>query len=344
MTRYALIDKLLANRNRAYSIQDITNALSEKLLELGQKPVSKRCIEKDLNYLEYDSPFDVELEEYWVDATDCNDKLYRKRCIRYLDPTFSIFKAKLTEDEKSVLASALKTLGSFEGLENFEWLGDLKERLSLEEHSPIISVSKNILSNSTLIARLFTVIRLNQVVTLSYHTFVDAMPRTVSVTPHLIKEYNNRWFLIATASDTAKILTFPLDRIDDFSNDYVATYIPKPADLEERFEDIIGITYVDGCPVERIVFWVSDISKDYVATKPLHGSQRLLRGETAKNLREKYPTLKNGAFFEIRCMKNYELIRELSSFGPELVVLSPEHIVSEIRNRVSKMTAMYKSI
>lgn len=72
MTRYALIDNLLANRNRAYSIQDITEVLSKKLPELGQEPVSKRCVEKDLNYLEYDSPFDVEIEEYWVDASDCN--------------------------------------------------------------------------------------------------------------------------------------------------------------------------------------------------------------------------------------------------------------------------------
>lgn len=33
MTRYALIDKMLANRQKAYSIQDITNLLAEKLPE-----------------------------------------------------------------------------------------------------------------------------------------------------------------------------------------------------------------------------------------------------------------------------------------------------------------------
>ena len=161
MTRYALIDKMLANRHKAYSIQDITNVLAETLPEFGQEPVSKRCVEKDLNYLEFDSPFDVEIEEYWVDAPDRNGKSYRKRCVRYLDPTFSIFKPKLTEDEKTVLTTALDTLGSFDGLENFEWLNDLKCRLNLEEHQPIISLSKNILDNSKMLKCIFNSVIIN---------------------------------------------------------------------------------------------------------------------------------------------------------------------------------------
>lgn len=344
MTRYQLIDTMLANRNRAYSIQDITDELGEKLREFGQEAVSKRCVEKDLNYLAYDSPFDVEIEEYWVDASDCNDRPYRRRCIRYADPTFSIFKSKLTDDEKAVLSTALDTLGSFDGLENFEWLRDLKERLHLEEHPTIISVSKNLLTNSTLLARLFTAIRLNQVISLRYHTFQDSSSRTVEVTPHLLKEYNNRWFLIVSACDTGKVLTFPLDRIDDFSNNYVAPHIKKPENLEERFEDIIGMTYPDNLPVESIIFWISDISKEYIATKPIHGSQRPVRGETESKLRNQYPSLDSGAFYMIECVENYELIRELCSFGPELIVLSPDTIKNKITSRLRRMTETYCSI
>ena len=344
MTRYQLIDKMLANRSRAYSIQDITNELGEKLREYGQEAVSKRCVEKDLNYLEYDSPFDVEIEEYWVDASDRNDRPYRRRCIRYADPTFSIFKPKLTDDEKAVLSTALDTLGSFDGLENFEWLRDLKERLHFEEHPAIISISKNLLTNSTLLARLFTAIRLNQVISLRYHTFHNSSARTVEVTPHLLKEYNNRWFLIVSACDTGKVLTFPLDRINDFSNNYVATHIQKPENLEERFEDIIGMTYPDNLSVESIIFWISDISKDYIATKPIHGSQRPVRGEAETKLRNQYPSLNHGAFYMIECIENYELIRELCSFGPELIVVSPVSIKTKISSLINQMTEAYYSI
>lgn len=341
MTRYALIDKILANRHKAYSIQDITNELAEKLPGFGQEPVSKRCVEKDLNYLVFDSPFDIEIEEYWVGAPDKNGKSYSKRCIRYLDPTFSIFKPKLTEDEKTVLTTALDTLGSFDGLENFEWLSDLKGRLELEEHQPIISFSKNILDNSTLIARLFTSIKLKQVISLEYHTFEDSNVRIVEVCPYLLKEYNNRWFLIAAACDTGKILTFPLDRIDEFSISYIQKYISAPKDFDEYFEDIIGVTYNNDAPLEEVIFWVSDKSKDYVLTKPIHGSQILIRGSREVDLHAQYPKLLGGNYFRIKCRENYELIRELISFGPELIVVAPMHIVEKIEDRLKLMINYY---
>ncbi|OKY98686.1 MAG: hypothetical protein BHV67_06110 [Bacteroidales bacterium 43_36] len=344
MTRYALIDRMLANRTRPYSIQDITDTLNEKLPECGQKSISKRCVEKDLNYLEYDSPFDVEIEEYWIDASDKNDRPYRKRCIRYADPTFSIFKPKLTDDEKTVLSTALEVLGSFEALDNFEWLNDLKNRLNLEEHEPIISLSKNLLTNSTLIARLFTVIRLKQVISLQYHTFQSNDIRNVSISPYLLKEYNNRWFLIASASDSGRVLTFPLDRIDNFSFNFSAKYMSAPDDLYERYEEIIGVTYIDDNPLQKITFWVSDNSKNYIITKPIHSSQKTLRGEIDSQLRSTYPSLKDGQFFQIECRKNYELFCELISFGHELLVLSPIDIKYDIVKRLEDSLQKYKSL
>lgn len=343
MTRYALIDRMLANRNKAFSIQDITDALAEKLPEFGQTPVSKRCVEKDINYLQYDSPFDAEIEEYWVVAADKNDRAYRKRCLRYVDPTFSIFKPKLTDDEKSVLAASLETLGSFDGLENFEWLSDLTKRLNMEEHTPVISMSKNLLSNSTMLARLFTVIRLRQVITLVYHTFSNTRIRRVDVSPQLLKEYNNRWFLIACACDTGAVLTFALDRIDDFSFNYTLHYISAQEDLEERYEDIVGVTYDPDASIYKIIFWASDASLNYVRTKPIHGSQKQLRGDKEILLRESYPKLLDGAFFQIECKENYELIRELMAFSENLVVISPHSIVQKIKERLSVMINRYSN-
>lgn len=341
MTRYALIDKLLANRHRAYSIQDITDYLTEHLPDYGQKPVSKRCVEKDLNYLMNESPFDVEIEEYWIDAPDKNDRPYRKRCVRYEDPTFSIFKPKLTEDEKTVLATALDTLGSFEGLENFEWLSDLKSRLELEEHAPIISLSKNIVSNSTIIARLFTAIREKSTISLKFHTFTDPEIKSVDVFPYLIREYNNRWFLITGACDTERILTFPIDRLNDFTYNSATPYCEPLEDLNDRFEEIIGVTYREDAPLQDIIFWVSDKSKHYVLTKPIHGSQVYLKGEKETTLREKFPQLLGGAYFKIQCRENYELIRELTSFGTELIVLIPHSYCKMITNRVMQMLHSY---
>lgn len=344
MTRYALIDNILANRHRAYSIQDITDIINEKLVDYDQDPVSKRCIEKDITYLQSESPFLADIEEYWVDASDRNGRPYRKRCVRYSDPTFSIFKQKLTDDEKAILSAALETLGSFEGLENFEWLSDLKQRLNLEEHNTIISISKNLLSNSTLLARLFLTIKSKSVITLYYHTFANSEIRTTDIIPRLLKEYNNRWFLISTACDSDRVLTFPLDRINDFVINYTIPYKTNLLDLEERYEDIIGVTYVEGALVEEIVFWVSDTSKEYIKTKPIHGSQIHFSKERESEMRKLYPSLIGGEFFSIKCKRNYELIRELCSYGQDLIVVYPKEIAKDILSRVNSMNERYSTL
>lgn len=38
-------------------------------------------------------------------------------------------------------------------------------------------------------------------------------------------------------------------------------------------------------------------------------------GEKEQLLRSEYPALEGGAFFSIDCIENYELIRELCSYG-----------------------------
>lgn len=96
--------------------------------------------------------------------------------------------------------------------------------------------------------------------------------------------------------------------------------------------------------VYNIIFWVSDISKDYVATKPIHESQKNIRGSEELKLRDMYPTLSNGRFFSIDCKENYELIRELTSFGKELIVLSPNIIREKIESRISEIVDKYKSL
>ena len=91
-------------------------------------------------------------------------------------------------------------------------------------------------------------------------------------------------------------------------------------------------------------FFLSYFSKDYVATKPLHESQRPYREEGEMELRQQYPKLEGGAFFSIDCIENNEFIRELSSFGKDLLVLSPADIQQKVRDRVAAQFRAYQAL
>ncbi len=344
LTRIVLLDKLLADRFHAYSIQDMTDYLERELPQYGQESgVSKRCVEKDIEYLEYNFPISIEFERYTIDAHSvATDRAYRKRCIRYADPTFSIFKGKLTDEEKGLLTTALSTIGSFDGLDGFGWLDDFSKRLGLVETKPVIQMSKNLLENRTLMAQAFSAIRANTVVKVHYQLFNNSDEREVVISPYLLKEYNRRWYLIGAADDTGKLLTFALDRITSTELLPGYEFREAPEDLLDRYEDIIGVSYYEGCEIHKIVFWVSDKSAPYIDTKPLHGSQINIKGEKERLIREENHVPAGGSLFSIECMKNYELIRELCSFGGELKVLTPPTIIDSIKQHIQSMVELYK--
>lgn len=332
--RYKILDSLLSNRNRYYSISKLLEKVNEALELDGMEPVSRRCIEKDLNTLEC-APYEAAIVRVWY---------HGKKCIRYAEEGFSIFTKKLTEEEENLLSEVLNTIGQFDGLDTFEWLDSLKKRLDIKEHRRIIQFDSNpYFEGRNLIGSLFTAISNKQVLALKYHTFKDPQVREVVVYPYLLKEYNNRWFLIVGVED-GTILNFALDRIDDFKPMPHIDYIEPDEELESRFDDIVGVTLFKDKPTEDILLWANEEGYQYVKTKPLHGSQRDVKGEEDKMVRERYPALQGGRFFRLQCILNYELEQLLMSKMNQLVVLEPATLKDSLINRIKKMDSLYNSI
>lgn len=334
--RYLILDELLSDRYHNYSIEDLTNILEVRLAKDGFEGVGRRCVEKDIIYLE-NAPIFAEIERYKSETG--------KRCVRYADPTFRIFNKKLSNEERNLLCEVLETIGQFDGLDNFEWLEEFKAKLGVNEHEKIIYFSNNpYLKNSNLLGTLFTYIANKVAVHLTYRTFKDDAQKEIDFHPYFLKQYNNRWYVIGAADSDGKILTFALDRIIKVNPLPALSYRTCTEDLTERYEDIIGITYHDNEPIEDIIFWANDNARGYIDTKPIHGSQKELKEERSRQLRAKYPDLQCGKFYCISCVRNYELIRELCSYGSDVIVLSPEHIQKAVRRRIKEMKDGYDSL
>lgn len=346
MTRYMILDELLSSRYHNYSLDDLTEEVNNRLSNMypNTNGVVRRTIEKDIYYLEYEGPFMVEIERYSVlGYSKEKQKLYTKQCLRYARPSFSIFKKEMTNDEEYLLSEALSLLGQFDGLPNLDALERLRIELGTgKSNHHIISFTRNPLENTSLLGELFTAASQKQVIELHYHRFsFPSEELIVNLHPYLLKEYNRRWYLFAAAENDEKLLCFGLDRIDKVVPLPSHKYVEYNGDLNERFEDIIGVTLLEDSPLHQIVFWVSDDSKDYVMTKPIHESQRGISEKLIIALRNNYPQLIGGSFFRIDCKYNYELIRELTSFGNDLLVLEPSYIQDAIWERISSMNKDY---
>lgn len=344
-TRYKVLDELLSNSYHNYTIDDLVEKVNERLAELSIEPVGIRCIQKDLDYLKgMYSPFFAEIETFSIDIFN-GEKNIRRKCYRYKDPSFSIFKKELSSEEKYLLSQALSVLGQFDGLPNLKELEKLRNSFSEKSIRQVISITKNPLEKSTIFGELFSAITQSQVVKLDYHLFNDGdTSRNIFFHPYLLKEYNRRWYLLGAAEEDNKTLCFGLDQIIKVTPQPSHRYLPYKGQLDDWFDDIIGISKYEENPVQRIYFWVSDNSDLYVKTKPLHESQIRYSGAKEKELRKQYPQFNLGSFFSIDCRENYELIRELTSFGEELIVLSPSNIQDKVIKRINAMHRIYSSM
>ena len=332
LIRYKYLDGLLSDHRHYYDIHDLTEKVNDMLYENGFPEVTQRCIEKDLNTLEY-APFNAPIERVTRQG---------KRCIAYSKRSFSIFTKELSNEETNLLREVLSTIGQFDGLDNFKWLENFKIGLGIEKRRQIISFSNNpYLRNSNLLGTLFDNISNEVVIRLSYHTFANTTIRRIDFHPYLLKQYNDRWYLLGAADSDMKILHFALDRIDDVEPLPEKKYIECTENLSERFEDIVGVTLYKDRKVEHILCWVSDFSKGYVDTKPIHESYTPIKGEAEQQLRMEYPQLHGGMFFTLDCICNYELIRELTSFGKDVLVLSENEVKNEILKRIYDINEKY---
>lgn len=178
LTRYKILDELLSNRYHNYSLDDLTEEVCNRLSEIEPDTdgVSRRTIEKDIEYLEYKGPFTgVDIERYYIG----NEKNGRKKmCLRYANPNFSIFSKPLTTAEEYLLKEVISLLGQFDGLPNLDGLEGLRLGLGVKHNDrQIISFTKNPLEKSNLFGRLFTTISEKQVVELHYHKFSEPTMR-----------------------------------------------------------------------------------------------------------------------------------------------------------------------
>ena len=238
-----ILDELLSDRLHAYSMNDLWERTNDALVRKNMEDVSKRCIEKDILCIE-NEPFYMELDKWKEDG---------KLRYRYADKRAHIFRRELKKEERLLLGECLNTLGQFDGLSHFEWIESYRMGLKLEKRPKIISFSNNpYLQGSNLLGTLFDYIANRVVVRLSYHTFDSSEQKEIDLHPYLLKQYNDRWFLFGAADEDDKILCFALDRINEVEPLPARKYRKCKADLNERFEDIIGITFMEENPVEPV--------------------------------------------------------------------------------------------
>lgn len=326
LIRYKTLDKCLKNKYRKYTLEDLIDECSEALFEFEGKEsyVSRRTVQLDLQNMRsekfgYEAPIEV----------------YERKYYRYSDPEYSIHNISVNESDLKAMNNAIQILKQFKDFSMFKDMNGVIQKLEDSIHSTsqksIIHLDKNEqLKGLEHIDILYESIANKKVLNILYRSFTARESSSYTVHPQLLKEFNNRWFLICIHK--GKIYNFALDRMEKIDPEEDVPYIDKDLDGDEYFKDIVGVTVSEGMAPKNVIFFVDSSNSPYIKTKPLHKSQEII-SETEE-----------GTLFKICVQINYELERLLLGFGDSLIVHKPRKLRLRMEEKFKAGHGNYKNL
>ena len=316
LLRYQVLNKCFRNRYREYTIDDLVDECNKALRKADKPDVSKRTIQNDINILEADHG--IMLDE--------DLRQGRKRLYRYVDTSFTLPIFRINDEERHKIQDAIRVLEYFEGDPTYDWartlLMQIEGGLFTDESTPIVSFQSNPdLKGLDLFGKLLQAIIKKRVLKIKYAPFgKDSYSERIY--PYHLKQFNDRWYLIAQAVGYDTLGHYALDRIESFEEISIP-YKESDIDFEEYFDDVIGVTVPEG-DSEDVILRISKPRSEYIRTKPLHLSQRIVEEND------------NFAVVTINVKVNKELEALILSYGSDMEVLSP----IGFRARISEKTKM----
>jgi predicted DNA-binding transcriptional regulator YafY len=330
--RYIALDRCLGS-GRFYTLKELIDECSEALMNLNPKSngVKKRQVQEDLRFLASLDGYQMDIETKWLDNGTKGWK-YRKR-------NDSIRKSPINQEEIDLMHNALVVLKRFQGVPHFGWLDDLDKRLEATSHfgqdaRQIVSFQENpyLKGMDEWYRPIFNAIVNKHTIEITYHPF-GKEARTLTVYPYHLKQYNNRWFLIARRTDYDYFTNFAIDRIENVEDKVTpCPPLPDEFDFDEYFSEVVGVSVDSRCELMDVVLRVKDSVIGYIETKPLHESQTPARPTDDGHWEVHLKTVR----------ENYELCSLLRSFGDGIEVVAPAEFRQKFRESVMRMADLYR--
>ena len=319
--RYRIIDQCLCNKqhkypHKVYLLECLDNALGS---------VSASSFDKDIKKMKELFSAPIEFDRY-------------RKGYYYTDNTFSLNKFPLTVDEITALDFSTAVLQSLKHTPLFSQFEAAIEKVingyrvgSLlgKSDADLIQVEIPLATTGyNWIEKIYKAIIEKQSLKLLYQSY-DKEAKEHIVSPYLLKEYRNRWYMVGYSSRSQNSIVFALDRIGSIDSCREKYYSDAAFNSREYFNYSFGVTHFHHAKPENVVLAFQPAQAKYILSQPLHHSQRtILQNEKETRI-------------ELNVFITQELIMTILSYGEGIKVLQPESLVGNIKQTIEKMKNQY---
>ena len=147
--------------------------------------------------------------------------------------------------------------------------------------------------------------------------------------PYGLKEFKNRWYIMAKDCKDNNIKSFALDRLTNLEITNRAYQYPHNYSIEDTYRYCFGIISPNDEEPQDIILSFDSFQGKYIKTLPLHHTQEIMV-DNAKELK-----------IQLRLCLTQDLVMELLSFGESVKIIEPKSLADQIKQAHQKAYKQY---
>lgn len=188
----------------------------------------------------------------------------------------------------------------------------------IDNHSEIMIFEKRKSRGLENLNGILSAIQNCKIITFNYTKHWENIPYRKVLEPYALKEFKNRWYLIANEVDDKDFFlkTFGLDRISEFQLK-AKTFKKQNVDIDQLFVNSFGIISTLNEIPETIVLSFDYEQGKFIKTLPIHHSQKVLIDNDSEYR------------IELTLVPTYDFYQELLTHTGRMRIISPEVVKAE---------------
>ena len=292
IARYNLIINKL--RKHSYSFSEIADYLAfESDLQEYNFNVSKRTFQRDIKDIR--SIFNIDIQY------DFSKKVY------YID----------FDQQPEVNKRILEAFDTFNAL-------NISDRLSNYIH-----FEKRRPQGTENLYGLLHAIKNKVQISFSYQKFWEDKITQRITEPYALKEFKNRWYILANDLKDKQVKSFALDRLTELEITKKKFQLPNDFNVNEHFKYCFGIISPNEHKPQEVILSFNPFQGKYIKTLPLHESQEILKDNEEELL------------IKLTLFVTHDFFMEILSFGANVKVIQPVSLIAGIKKAYENALKLY---
>ena len=315
--RYQIIDKLVRNKMKRFpTMTEIIEACLDKL----KIDTSPETIQKDIAKMRESPPEGFDAPIYYD---------YKGKGYAYSDPDYELGGVSLTDIDIETIRESIEFIQTIGGSRISEKFNHAMEKiLSTSLEFSTVNTKQAILQTMNPprsrgfehFDLFYQACREKTPVSLVHYSYKKRNFSALTIHPFMIKEFENKWYVMGFSEKHNQIRTFGLDRVFDpflLKKKYIT--VEKSA-REKEANDYYGVFPIPNQKKQGVKIHVSALVTNYFEAYPIHESQLIKKEESGSSV------------ISYNLIPTIELTRLFLSHGYHVKVIEPKWLIEFTEN------------